>query len=144
MRFPMVGNSCLRIGPDISGDSHGRSTYCTLMRQVILLDNRRWCHWWLVMYNAQTMVCAQILMYISRPKYMRQSPDCPLVIFSFTALHSCFITLHCTALPLPSIALSLLLILLLTAHTCTLIASILQEYCLQTPCPCYKCDRCLQ
>ena len=45
------------------------------------------------MYNAQTMVCAQILRYISRPEYTRQSPDCPLVIFSFTALPSC---LHCS------------------------------------------------
>ena len=39
------------------------------------------------------MVRAQIHRYISRPKYMRQSPDCPLVIFSFTALPSC---LHCS------------------------------------------------
>ena len=39
------------------------------------------------------MVHAQILRYISRPKYTRQSPDCPLVIFSFTALPSC---LHCS------------------------------------------------
>ena len=39
------------------------------------------------------MVRAQILRYISRPKYTRQSPDCPLVIFSFTALPSC---LHCS------------------------------------------------
>ena len=45
------------------------------------------------MYSAQTMVHAQILRYISRPKYTRQSPDCPLVIFSFTALPSC---LHCS------------------------------------------------
>ena len=39
------------------------------------------------------MVRAQILRYISRPEYTRQSPDCPLVIFSFTALPSC---LHCS------------------------------------------------
>ena len=39
------------------------------------------------------MVRAQIPRYISRPKYTRQSPDCPLVIFSFTALPSC---LHCS------------------------------------------------
>ena len=45
------------------------------------------------MYGAQTLVRAQILRYISRPKYTRQSPDCPLVIFSFTALPSC---LHCS------------------------------------------------
>ena len=45
------------------------------------------------MYSAQTMVRAQIFRYISRPKYTRQSPDCPLVIFSFTALPSC---LHCS------------------------------------------------
>ena len=45
------------------------------------------------MYSAQTMVRVQILRYISRPKYTRQSPDCPLVIFSFTALPSC---LHCS------------------------------------------------
>ena len=45
------------------------------------------------------MVRAQISRYISRPKYTRQSPDCPLVIFSFTALPSC---LHCSAL-LPSL-----------------------------------------
>ena len=45
------------------------------------------------MYGAQTMVRAQILRYISRPKYTRQSPDCPLVIFSFTALPSC---LYCS------------------------------------------------
>ena len=41
------------------------------------------------------MVRAQIHRYISRPKYTRQSPDCPLVIFSFTALPSC---LHCSTL----------------------------------------------
>ena len=45
------------------------------------------------MYSAQTMVCAQILRYISRSEYTRQSPDCPLVIFSFTALPPC---LHCS------------------------------------------------
>ena len=45
------------------------------------------------MYSAQTMVCAPILRYISRPKYTRQSPDCPLVIYSFTALPFC---LHCS------------------------------------------------
>ena len=45
------------------------------------------------MYGAQTMVRVQILRYISRPKYMRQSPDCPLVIFSFIALPPC---LHCS------------------------------------------------
>ena len=39
------------------------------------------------------MVRAQIHRYISRPKYTRQSPDCPPVIFSFTALPSCF---HCS------------------------------------------------
>ena len=39
------------------------------------------------------MVRAQIFRYISRPKYKRQSPDCPLVIFSFTALPPC---LHCS------------------------------------------------
>ena len=39
------------------------------------------------------MARAQILRYISRPKYTRQSPDCPLVIFSFTALPS---RLHCS------------------------------------------------
>ena len=47
----------------------------------------------LVIYSTQTMVRAQILRYISRPKYTRQSPDCPLVIFSFTALPLC---LHCS------------------------------------------------
>ena len=70
-------------------------------------------------------------------------------------LSTCDILLHCfaplvftalprTALPLPSIALSLLLLILLAAHACTLIASILQEYRLQTLCPCYKCDHCLE
>ena len=108
-----------------------------------LLDDKRWRHSWLVMYSAQTMVRAQTYMYISRPKYTRQSLDCPLVIFSFTALPSCLTALHRTALPLPSIALSLILLILLAAHACTLIASILQEYRLQTPCPCYKCDHCL-
>ena len=47
------------------------------------------------MYSTQTMVRAQILRYISRPKYTRQSPDCPHVIFSFTALPSCP---HCSTL----------------------------------------------
>ena len=39
------------------------------------------------------MARAQNHRYISRPKYTRQSPDCPLVIFSFTALPS---WLHCS------------------------------------------------
>ena len=64
-------------------------------RHGIPLDDSKWCHLYLVMYSAQTMVRAQILRYISRPKYTRQSPDCPLVIFSFTALPSC---LHCSTL----------------------------------------------
>ena len=55
-------------------------------RHVILLDDKRWRHQWLVMYSTQTMVHVQIYMYISRPKYTRQSPDCPLVIFSHIAL----------------------------------------------------------
>ena len=63
------------------------------------------------------MVCVHTFMYISRPEYTRQSPDCPLVIFSFTALPPCITALHYTALPLPSIALSLILLLLLVAHT---------------------------
>ena len=31
----------------------------TLIRHVILLDDRQWCHQWLVMYNTQAMVHAQ-------------------------------------------------------------------------------------
>ena len=58
----------------------------TPTRHIILLDDKRWCHRWWVMYSTQTMVRAQIYMYISRPKYTRQSPDCPLVIFSHIAL----------------------------------------------------------
>ena len=50
------------------------------------------------MYSAQTMVRVQIYMYISKPKYTRQSPDCPLVIFSHIALPlvDCF-TLYSSA-----------------------------------------------
>ena len=65
----------------------------TLIKSVILLENKGWHHLWLVMYSTQTMVCVQIHIYISRPKYIRLSPDCPLVIFSYIALSfaHCFI-----------------------------------------------------
>ena len=142
MRIPTVSNSGLSIGPDILDDSHGRS-----------MDSHETQH-----FIGRLKMVPSIIsyvrctdhgpctdpMYISRPEYTRQSPDCPLVIFFFTALPSCITALHCTALPLLSIALLLILFLLLAAHACTLITSILQEYRLQTPCPCYKCNHCLQ
>ena len=40
------------------------------------------------------MVRVQIYIYISRPKYMRQSPNCPLEILSHIALPS----IHCFTL----------------------------------------------
>ena len=64
----------------------------TLMRHITLLNDKQWCHQWLMMYSTQTMVHAQIHMYISRPKYTRLSPDCPLVIFSHIAL----LLVHCS------------------------------------------------
>ena len=140
----MVGNPCPKIGLGISNDSHSRSmdshqgmaSYWTIkMVPSIISYIRRTDH----------SLCTNLHVYtVSRPKYMRQSPDCPLVIFSFTTLPSCITALHHTALPLPSIALSLILIFLLVAHTCTLIASILQEYCLQTLYPCFMCNHCLK
>ena len=55
-------------------------------------------------------------MYISRPKYMRQSPDCPLVIFSFTALPSC---LHCSTLYSSAFAQHCIVAHLVTPPCCT-------------------------
>ena len=144
MIVPTVDNSIPSIGLGILDDFHGHSTdshqgtasyWTTKMVPSIISYIRRTDHG----------LCTDLHVYtVSGPKYMRLSPDCPLVIFSFTALPPCIFALHHTALPLPSIVLSLILIFLLVAHTCTLIASILQEYRLQTLCFCFKCDHCLK
>ena len=144
MIVPAVDNSSPPIGLGISNDSHihstdshqGTASYWTMKMVPSIISYIR-C--------TDHGLCADLHVYtVSRPEYTRQSPDCPLVIFSFIALPPCITALYHTALPLPSIALSLILIFLLIAHTCTLIASILQECHLQTPCPCFKCDHCLK
>ena len=46
------------------------------------------------MRGFKVLYCRVTTRYISRPEYTRQSPDCPLVIFSFTALPLAFTALH--------------------------------------------------
>jgi hypothetical protein len=68
---------------------------------------------------------------------MRQSPDCPLVIFSSTPLPLPFIALHRTALPLVIIGLLYILLFLVALHAAFIVFNIYSiVLCLQTPSPC--------
>ena len=60
----------------------------TPTRHDILLDDKRWCHRWLVMYSAQTMVRAQNL-YVYKPTQIYETVP---------RLSTCDILLHCSAL----------------------------------------------
>ena len=138
----MAGNPSPPIGPDISDDSHGRSTDSHKaqhpigrLKMVPSINSyvRRTDHGSCT--DPHVYKQARIYETVSRLSTCDILLHCSVLLYHCSTLYSSAFAQHCIVdHPCP----------LVSAHACTLIISILQEYRLRTPCPCYKCNHCLQ